>query len=403
LAWPKADAGPARQPGESPGRVNLGIRRRYRQRMRVVVAPDKFKGSATAAEAAAALAAGLRSARPDLEVVELPVADGGDGTVAAALAARFVPVHTVAEGPVGQPVETTFGLSDGTAVIELADVAGLRRLPASGPEPLHASTYGVGQVIAAAMDGGATTIVLGIGGSASTDGGAGMVQALGVRLTDGRGHDLGRGGAALAELTAIDPAGLDGRIAASRLRVACDVENPLLGPSGAAAVFAPQKGASPQDVAVLERALAGWAELTQSVTGLDLAGEPGAGAAGGTGFAALAYLGARLVRGADLVLDLIGFERALTGAGLVVTGEGSLDRQTLGGKAPVGVARAAGKHGIPVIVVAGRIELSPPDLADAGFAAAYSLAEMEHDQAVSMANVAELLAAVGRRVAAHAR
>jgi glycerate 2-kinase len=371
--------------------------------MRIVVAPDKFKGSATAAEAAAALAAGLRSARPDLEIVELPVADGGDGTVAAALAAGFVPVRTVAEGPVGHPVETTFGLSDGTAVIELADVAGLRRLPASGPEPLRASTYGVGQVIAAAMDGGATTIVLGIGGSASTDGGAGMVQALGVRLTDGRGFDLGRGGAALAELAAIDPAGLDGRIAASRLRVACDVENPLLGPSGAAAVFAPQKGASPEDVAVLERALARWAALTQSVTGLDLAGEPGAGAAGGTGFAALAYLGARLVPGADLVLELIGFETALTGAGLVVTGEGSLDRQTLGGKAPVGVARAAGKHGIPVIVVAGRIELSPAELADAGFAAAYSLAEMEHDQAVSMANVAELLAVIGRQVAGHAR
>jgi glycerate 2-kinase len=401
LAWPKADAAPA--PGESAGRVNLRILRRYRQRMRVVVAPDKFKGSATAAEAAAALAAGLRSARRDLEVVELPVADGGDGTVAAALAAGFVPARTVAEGPVGQPLETTFGLSDGTAVIELADVAGLRRLPASGPEPLRASTYGVGQVIAAAMDSGATTIVLGIGGSASTDGGAGMVQALGVRLTDGRDHDLGRGGGALAELAAIDPAGLDRRIAASRLRVACDVENPLLGPSGAAAVFAPQKGASPRDVAVLEHALARWAALTQSATGRDFAGEPGAGAAGGTGFAALAYLGARLVPGADLVLDMIGFERALTGAGLVVTGEGSLDRQTLGGKAPVGVARAAAKHGIPAIVVAGRIELSPAELTDAGFAAAYSLAEMAHDQAVSMAQVAGLLAAVGRQVAAHAR
>jgi glycerate 2-kinase len=322
--------------------------------------------------------------------------------VAAALSVGFLAVNTVAEGPVGQPVETTFGLSDGAAVIELADVAGLRRLRASGPEPLRASTYGVGQVIAAAMDSGAATIVLGIGGSASTDGGAGMVQALGVRLTDGRGHDLGRGGGALAKLAAIDPAGLDGRIAASRLLVACDVENPLLGPSGAAAVFAPQKGASPRDVAVLERALARWAALTQSVTGRDLVGEPGAGAAGGTGFAALAYLGARLVPGADLVLDMIGFERALAGAGLVVTGEGSLDRQTLGGKAPVGVARAAGKHGIPVIVVAGRIELSPAELTDAGFAAAYSLAEMAHDQAVSIAQVAELLAAVGRQVAAHA-
>ena len=216
--------------------------------MRVVVAPDKFKGSATAAEVAAALAAGLRQGRPDLEVVELPVADGGDGTVAAALAAGFAPVVTVAEGPTGQPVETTFALKDAVAVIELADVAGLGRLPGGEPAPLTASTYGVGQVIGAALDGGATTIVLGIGGSATTDGGAGMVQALGVRLADEHGAELPRGGAALGALAAIDPSGLDSRIGAVRFLVASDVDNPLLGPPGAAAVFGPQKGASPADV-----------------------------------------------------------------------------------------------------------------------------------------------------------
>jgi glycerate 2-kinase len=367
---------------------------------RVVVAPDKFKGSATAAEVAAALAAGLRTARPDLDIAEVPVADGGDGTVAAALAAGFAPVGTTAEGPTGEQLETTFGLRDDTAVIELADIAGLRRLPASRPAPLRSSTYGVGQVIAAALDAAARTIVLGIGGSATTDGGAGMAQALGVRLADDHGHAIGRGGAALGRLAAVDPGGLDPRIARTRLLVASDVNNPLLGPSGAAAVFGPQKGASPDDVAVLDRALARWAALTRSVTGLDIADTPGAGAAGGTGFAALAYLGARLVPGAELVLDLIGFDAALAGTGLVITGEGSLDRQTLGGKAPVGVARAAGQRGIPVAVVAGRVTLSPAELASAGFAAAYCLGDFEPDPAASMARTTELLAEVGRQIAA---
>src|SRR6266568_1190479 len=332
--------------------------------MRVVVAPDKFKGSATAAEVAAALAAGLRRERPDLEIAEMPVADGGDGTVAAVLDAGFAPVLTTAEGPTGESVHATFALKAGTAVIELADVAGLRRLPGERFAPLTASTYGVGQVIAAALDCGATTIVLGIGGSATTDGGAGMVQALGVRLADERGRDLARGGSVLSDLAAVDLAGLDGRIAGVRLRVASDVDNPLLGPAGAAAVFGPQKGA-----------------------------------ARGTGFAAMTYLGARLVPGADLVLGLIGFDAALTGAGLVITGEGSLDRQSLGGKAPVGVARAAARHGVPVAVVAGRILLTAQELAAAGFAAAYSLADLEPSQAASMATATEPLEQIGGRVA----
>jgi glycerate kinase len=368
--------------------------------MRVVVAPDKFKGSATATEVAAALAAGLRQVRPDLDVVELPVADGGDGTVAAALAAGFSPVRTIAEGPAGQPVEATFALRSGTAVIELADVAGLRRLPGAKPAPLTASTYGVGQVIGAALDGGATTIVLGIGGSATTDGGAGMVQALGVRLAGEQGAELSRGGAALGGVAAIDPSGLDGRIGGVRFLVASDVDNPLLGPSGAASVFGPQKGAAPADVIILDRALARWAALTRSVTGLDVAGVPGAGAAGGTGFAALAYLGARLVAGADLVLDLIGFDAVVAGAGLVITGEGSLDVQTLGGKAPLGVARAAGRRGVPVAVVAGQVLLTPGELAAAGFVGAYSLADLEPDQAVSLAAAGQLLGRIGRQIAA---
>jgi len=370
--------------------------------MRVVIAPDKFKGSATAAQAATALAAGLRAARPDLELIELPVADGGDGTVAAAAAAGYVPVPVSAEGPAGSPVLARYALREGVAVVELAEVSGLR-LIARTPDamaPLTASTYGVGQVIAAALDGGARTIVLGIGGSAGTDGGAGMVQALGAQLSDSLGRPLARGGAALRDLAAIDLAGLDRRLGGVRLLVASDVDSPLLGPSGAAAVFGPQKGADQAQVALLDRALARWADLTRSATGRDLAAAPGAGAAGGTGFAALAYLNARLTSGIDLVLDLIGFPAAVAGAALVVTGEGRLDAQTLSGKAPAGVARAAARQSVPVVVVAGDVLLRDQDLAAAGFAAAYSLADFEPDLELRIAGVGQLLERAGRQLAA---
>src|SRR5215472_1446292 len=367
--------------------------------MRVVVAPDKFKGSLTAAQAAAAIAAGLRAGRPDLDVVELPVADGGDGTVAAALAAGYFPLEVTAAGPTGEPVLATFACSGQTAVIELAEVTGLRRLPGGVFAPLDASTYGVGQVIAAALKAGAGTIVLGIGGSSSTDGGAGMVTALGARLTGSSGEPVPLGGAGLAGLAGVDAAGLDARLAQTEVLVACDVANPLLGPSGAAAVFGPQKGATAADIALLEEALARWAVLTASVTGHDLSGAPGAGAAGGTGFAALAYLGARLLPGIDLVLGLTGFDAAAAGAALVITGEGSLDHQTLGGKAPLGVARASARHGVPVAAVAGRIELSAAELAGAGFAAAYALGEIEPDETACMDCADVLLERIGRAIA----
>ena len=371
--------------------------------MRVVVAPDKFKGSVTAAEAAAALSAGLLMARPDLEVAEVPVADGGDGTVAAALAAGFEPVTVMVEGPVGEQVTSVIAVREGTAVIELASAAGLRCLPGTSPTrrtAVTASTYGGGQLIAAALDRHAGTIVLGLGGSASTDGGAGMVQALGVGLSTSDGLALPRGGAALADLAAIDVSGLDGRLSAVRLLVASDVDNPLLGPEGAAAVFGPQKGAGPDQVPMLEQGLRRWAGLTAEATGHDLAGAPGAGAAGGTGFAAMAYLGATLTSGVSLVLDLVGFDAALDGADLVVTGEGSLDRQTLSGKAPLGVARAARRRGLPVVAVAGQVLLDAAELDAAGFAAAWALTDAEPDPVASMARAPELLEQAGARIAA---
>jgi glycerate kinase len=371
---------------------------------RVVVAPDKFKDSVTAAQAAAALRIGLLSERPFLDVLPLPVADGGEGTVDAAVSAGYQIVPVLAQGPTGEPVDTGFAVLDGTAVVELADVSGLRRLPRAGETaPLTASTYGVGQVITAALDAGATTIVLGIGGSSSTDGGAGMLQALGVRLTGANGADLERGGAALAGLMEVDLAGLDRRLrpgGGSTVLVASDVNNPLLGLTGAAVVFGPQKGATPAEVEILDAALASFAAATASVTGLDLAGAAGAGAAGGTGFGALAYLGAKLVPGVDLVLDLIGFDDALSGARLVITGEGSMDSQSLGGKAPVGVARAATRRGVPVVAVAGQVRLSAEEVAAAGFAAVYALTDTEPDRAASIARAQELLQLVGAQIAA---
>jgi glycerate kinase len=367
--------------------------------VRVVVAPDKFKGSLTAAQVAARVAAGLTRAAPGVEVVQLPVADGGDGTLEAALSAGYRRVPVRAEGPTGEPVDTAYAERDGVAVVELADVSGLRRLPGGRPAALTASSYGTGQVIQAALDAGCRRIVLGIGGSACTDGGAGMVQALGGRLVDTGGGEVGRGGAALAAVRSLDLAGLHPALRRAEVVVASDVDNPLLGPRGAAAVYGPQKGASPTDVAELDAALARWADAVHRATGIDAAGTPGAGAAGGVGFAALAVLGARLQPGIDLILDLVGFREALGGARLVICGEGSLDAQTLHGKAPAGVAAAARSAGIPVVAVAGRSLLSPAELEPAGILAAYALTDLEPDPARSMAEAGPLLERLAARVA----
>jgi glycerate 2-kinase len=368
--------------------------------MRVVVAPDKFKGSLTAAQVAARVAAGLARAAPGAEVVEVPVADGGDGTLEAAVEAGYRRVPVQAEGPTGEPVETAYAERDGVAVVELADVSGLGRLPGGRLAARAASSYGTGQVIRAALDAGCRRVVLGIGGSAGTDGGAGLVQALGGRLDGADGGEVGRGGAALAAVRSLDLAGLHPALATAEVVVASDVDNPLLGPGGAAAVYGPQKGASPADVAELDAALARWADAVRRATGRDEAATPGAGAAGGVGFAALAVLGATLRPGIDLVLDLVGFRAVLPGARLVITGEGSLDRQTLHGKAPAGVAAAARAAGIPVVAVAGRSLLPPSELEPAGILAAYALTDIEPDPERCMAEAGPLLERLAERVAA---
>ncbi|WP_300606956.1 glycerate kinase [Trebonia sp.] len=377
---------------------------------RVLIAPDKFKGSLSAGEVADRVACGLARAGFAGDAVRLPVADGGDGTVDAAVTAGYQRIVAGVSGPVGRPVAAAFGLLDGTAVIEAAQACGLSRLGAGSLAPLTASSFGVGELILAAIGIGATRIVLGLGGVATTDGGAGLVQALGARLADGRGRELAPGGAALARLAALDLSRMSD-LSGVEFLVASDVDNPLLGPSGAAAVYAPQKGASAADVKLLEAGLARWADVAEAAEAAEAAcgrggnaarDAPGAGAAGGLGFAALLFLRARLRPGIALLLDMLSFGRQLDGARLVITGEGALDAQTLRGKAPVGVARAAAAHDppVPAVAVAGVCTLSAAQLAAAGIAAAYPLTAIEPDAGRSMANAGPLVERLAEHIAA---
>ena len=367
----------------------------------VVIAPDKFKGSLAAADVAAALRRGLLARRGDLEVRSAPVADGGEGTLQAAIAAGFEPVAVTASGPRGEPVATRYARRGSTAVVEMADVSGLSRLPGppGSPDALGATSRGTGDVLKAALDAGCRQIVLGIGGSACTDGGAGMVQALGGRVLGSDGGEVAPGGAALGRLAGVDLSGLVPTLAQAQVVVACDVYSPLTGPHGAAAVYGPQKGATPDDVRVLDAALARWADAVAAASGADRRDEPGAGAAGGVGFAALAVLGATLRPGIELVLELLGFDELLRGVQLVITGEGSLDAQSLNGKAPIGVARAAQRLGVPVVAVCGRCVLNVDEVAGAGFRQVYALSDLEADPARSMRNAAALLERVGAAIA----
>ncbi len=366
---------------------------------RILIAPDKFKGSLTATQVAAAVARGICDCAPDVEVRCLPVADGGDGTLEAAVAAGFERVPERATGPTGQPVGTAYAIKGDTAVVEMADVSGLSRLPGGTPAPLRATSRGTGELVAAALDRGARRIVLGIGGSACTDGGAGMLQALGASLRDSAGHELAPGGGALREIAALDLTGLHPRLGEAEIVVACDVDNPLTGPLGAAAVYGPQKGATGDDVATLDANLTRLADHVARHTGADHRDQPGAGAAGGVGFAAIAVLGATLRPGIDLMLQLLEFEKQVHGTDLVVVGEGSLDTQTLHGKAPVGVARLARAAGARVVAVCGRCELSEEQLREAGVEAAYACADLEPDHERSMTQAARLLERLGCRIA----
>lgn len=365
----------------------------------ILVAPDKFKGSLSAPQVADCVIRGLKAVDRSIDAIAIPVADGGEGTLAVALAAGFARVPVVASGPTGRPVQTAYARRDELAVIEMADVSGLGRLPGGRLEPLCASSKGTGEVIAAALDAGCTSIVLGIGGSACTDGGAGLAQALGARALDAHGRRLPAGGAVLRRVDRIDVSGMHSGLAKADIVIACDVDNPLTGPAGAATVYGPQKGASVADVAILERAMQRWAAALAEATGSDLSDRPGAGAAGGVGLAGLALLGGSLRAGIDLVLELVGFHDRLEGARLVITGEGALDAQTLRGKASAGVAAAAVATGVRTVAVCGSSKLSPADLHGAGIEAAYALVDLEPDVARCMSGAAPLLERLGRTIA----
>lgn len=365
----------------------------------VLIACDKFKGSLTARQVIEQLEAGLSDGAPGVAVASVIVADGGDGTLDAAEAAGFAPAPLTCAGPTGEPVSTRYVHRGGRAVVEMADACGLMRLPGGLLRPLEASSRGLGQVVRAALDAGADDVVIGIGGSASTDGGAGMLAALGARFLDADGQELPDGGGALGRLDTVDLSGLHPRLAEVSLTVACDVDNPLLGPEGAPAIFGPQKGASPEQVATLDAGLARLAATVVAAGGRDVAHEPGAGAAGGVGWAALAVLGATMRPGIDLVLDLARFDELAARARLVVTGEGSLDRQTLLGKTPAGVARAARRAGVPIVAVCGRALLTDEEAHEAGFGAVYRLTDLEPDEQRCMREAGPLLRALAARLA----
>ena len=366
----------------------------------VVIAPDKFKGTLTASQVAEHVAAGLQRVRPGLACVLVPVADGGDGTVDAAQAAGYRRVEMGVRGPTGKPVTAAFAFGEGTAIIESAQASGLGVLPGGVLAPLTASSRGVGELIMAATRMRAKRIVLGLGGVASTDGGAGLVVALGARLLDESGTELPPGGAALARLARIDLSKLRD-LSGVEIIVATDVDNPLLGERGAAAVYAPQKGASPADVATLEAGLARWADVAEHTLGRVKRDEPGAGAAGGLGFAALAFLGAALRPGIEVMLDLASFAHRLPGARLVITGEGAIDAQTLHGKAPAGVARAvaAVAPDLPVVAVAGLCSLTDAQLREVGIARVYALTDVEPDPARCRDQAGPLLEDLAERIA----
>ncbi|MEY9853518.1 glycerate kinase [Leifsonia sp. EB41] len=362
----------------------------------VVVAPDKFRGSVTAREAAACLGRGIRRTAPFATVVERPIADGGEGTVDALCAAGFARVElqtTVGSRRDGRrPAVATRGR---VAVIELAELCGLELTPAEERDALRATSRPVGEAVREVLDLGFRNIVLAVGGSASTDGGAGMMRALGLRITDEQGQELPEGTEYLRDARAVDTSALDARIAETQVLLAADVTNPLLGRDGAAEVFAPQKGADPAGVGVLEAGLRAWA----AAVGGSQAEAPGAGAAGGVGFAALSLLGAQRRSGFQLISEFVGLPELLPQAKLVVTGEGKLDRQTLSGKAPAGVACTAAKHGVPVVIATGFSELDSRAGHAAGFSTIYSLADREPDPDVSIRNAPALLERVGDDIA----
>lgn len=370
---------------------------------KVVIAPDSFKESLSALEVAEAIERGFRQIFPQVQYMKLPMADGGEGTVDSMVAATGGEIVTVAvTGPLGQPVQAFYGLlGEGeTAVIEMAAASGLHLAPKAQRDPRMTTSYGTGELILAALERGVKTIILGIGGSATNDGGAGMMQALGARLLDENRQALPPGGAALAQLAYIDLSGVDPRLQQVSITAACDVDNPLCGANGASAVFGPQKGATPEMVTQLDAALRHYGTLLEQATGREVINAPGAGAAGGMGAALLGMLNARLRPGIEIVIETLQLEEALRDADLVITGEGRLDSQSIHGKTPIGVARVAKRFGLPVIGIAGSLSKDYQVVHQHGIDAAFSVLDRVVSLEEALAEAADNLEVTARNVAA---
>ncbi len=370
--------------------------------MRILIAPDSFKGSLKSPQVARAIAKGARAALPDAEVTELPVGDGGEGTLEALVTATGGEYQTLTViGPLGDPVEARLGLlgNGETVFVEMAEASGLSRLASHHRDPLQATTYGTGQLLKAAFATGRKRVVVGIGGSATTDGGAGLLQAMGARLLDMAFRNLPQGGAALVDLETIDRTQMMRVPDGVELIIACDVTNPLTGPQGAAAVYGPQKGASDADIRQLDTALVHFARVVKAELGKDCSTEPGAGAAGGLGFALLAFLGGRMERGVDLVLDCVRFEERLSEADLVLTGEGRIDRQTTSfGKTLSGIGQRARDAGVPVLALAGGLTGEMGDYRAAGLTGVQTIVNRPMTLEDAMRGAAPLLEDATRRL-----
>lgn len=368
--------------------------------MKIIIAPDSFKGTFSSKEATDIIARGVKNIFPKALLEEIPMADGGEGTVSALISAtngRIIKIK--ATGPMGAPADAFYGiLGDGeTAVIESAAASGLLLIEPSNRNPMKATTYGTGELIKDALEHGCRKFIIGLGGSATNDGGAGMAAALGVRFLDKDGNNLGFGGAELSKLNSIDCSGIDKRLRECKIFAACDVNNPLCGKRGASYIFAPQKGASPQDVEILDECLSHYASILKENTGADIINLPGAGAAGGLGGGLVAFLNARLEKGIDIVLRAVSFWEKVKDADLVITGEGSIDAQTAFGKTPFGVACAAKKYNKPVIAIAGNIGEGTEQLYQKGFDLIISTAQGPSTLDYAIKNCETLLVCAAER------
>ncbi|HEX3011181.1 MAG TPA: glycerate kinase [Syntrophomonadaceae bacterium] len=369
--------------------------------MKIIAAPDSFKGSLSSIQAASAMEFGIKRANPDLQVIKVPMADGGEGTVQSLVNATGGKIIAVqVKGPLGDDIDAFYGLlgNGHTAVIEMAAASGLPLIAPGCRDPFKATTYGTGQLIKNALDHGCTEIIVGLGGSATNDGGAGMAQALGVHLLDSQGQELPPGGGSLGLLDKIDLSNIDARIFNTKIIAACDVLNPLCGPDGATYVYGPQKGVPHNSLKLLDQNLSHYGYVIERSLEREIANLPGAGAAGGLGAGIMAFLNARLEKGINMVIRLTGLEQKMADADLVITGEGRLDYQTVFGKTPFGVAATAKKYNLPVVAVAGSLGEGFETLYAQGFDSIFAISDGPITLEQSMDRCEELLASASERI-----